>query len=198
MNRPLRILVADDERDTREYLQELLTRLGYQVAAAQTGSQMVELARAAAPDLIVADIKMPDMDGIAAAEIINRERETPVILVSGHHDAALVQRATQQPVMAYLVKPIKQSDVETAVAVAMARFEQYHLAREEAKNLKQALEERKFVERAKGAVMRRLSVGEEEAFRLLRKLSSTQNQKVIDIAQLVLQAEEVFKQLESV
>jgi response regulator NasT len=137
------------------------------------------------------------MDGITATETINRERQTPVILVTAHHDTQLLQRASQQPVMAYLIKPVKQADVEAAVTMAMARFQESRSGRDEAANLKQALEERMQVERAKGAVMHRLAVAEDEAFRRLGKLSSIQNRKLIDVAQLVLQAEEVFKQLEA-
>jgi response regulator NasT len=196
MNRSLRVIVADDERDTREYLQEMLTRLGHQVAVAQTGKQLLELARVSEAELVVADIKMPDMDGIEAAEAINRERKVPFILVSGHHDPELVRRATAQPVMSYLIKPITQSDLETAIPVALARFEQYVEARKETETIKQALEERKLVERAKGAIMRRLHVDEEESFRLLRKMSSTQNRKLPDVARVILQSEEIFADLE--
>jgi response regulator NasT len=193
MNRSLRVLVADDERDTREYLQEMLQRLGHQVVGAQTGRQLVELARGGEPDLLITDIKMPDMDGIDAVAEVNRLRETPAILLTGHHDASLMERATQQLVMAYLIKPVKQSDIEAAIAVALARFEQYRLTRKEANSLKQALEERKLIERAKGAVMRRLSVDEEDAFRRLIRLSMDQNRKLIDSAHTVLQAEEIFQ-----
>jgi AmiR/NasT family two-component response regulator len=132
MNRFLRVLIADDERDTREYLQEMLRRLGHQVVGAQTGRQLVELARVGEPDLIITDIKMPDMDGIDAVAEVNRLRETPAILLADHHDASLLERATQQLVMAYLIKPVKPADIEAAVAVALARFEQYRQARREA------------------------------------------------------------------
>jgi response regulator NasT len=196
MNRSLRVLVADDELDTREFLQEMLTRMGHQVAVAQTGRQLLDLARVSEPELVVADIKMPDMDGIEAAETLNRERKVPFILVSGHHDPDLLRRATAQPVMAYLIKPITQSDLEAAIPVALMRFEQYIEARKETEAVKQALEERKLVERAKGSIMRRLRVDEEESFRLLRKMSSTQNRKLPDVARTILQAEEVFMDLE--
>jgi AmiR/NasT family two-component response regulator len=131
MNQSLRVLVAEDERDTRESLQEMLWRLGHQVLGAQTGRQLVELARAGAPDLIITAIKMPDMDGIDAVAEVNRLRQTPAILLTGHHDASLLERATQQLVMAYLIKPVKPADIEAAVAVALARFEQYRQARRE-------------------------------------------------------------------
>src|SRR5262245_54690079 len=123
MTRALRIALADDERDTREYLTQLLTRLGHQVVSASTGQQLVELAKVGEPDLIITDIKMPDLDGIDAAELINQQRETPAILVTGHHSPELLKRATGTHVMAYLLKPIEPPDVEAAIAVALARFE---------------------------------------------------------------------------
>src|SRR5438874_7811410 len=102
MTQALRIAVADDERDTREYLAQVVTRLGHQVVTAATGQQLAELARVSEPDLIITDIKMPDLDGIDAAELINRQRETPVILVTGHHDPELLKRVAGTYVMAYL------------------------------------------------------------------------------------------------
>jgi response regulator NasT len=198
MNAKLRVLVADDERDTREYLQELLTRLGHDVAVADNGRHLVELAQASPPDLVITDVRMPDMDGLDAAREMNRERPTPVIVISGYHDAELLARAAEQPVMSYLIKPVSEAHVEAAITVAMARAEEHRRARQEASELKQTLEERKVIERAKGAVMRRLGVAEEQAFRLMRKVSSEQNRRMIEVARTILQAEEVFHLLERV
>jgi two-component system, response regulator PdtaR len=198
MSGKLRVLVADDERDTREYLQELLTRLGHEVAVTDNGRHLVEMAHASPPDLVITDVRMPDMDGLEAAREINRERPTPVIVVSGYHDAGLLARAAEQPVMSYLIKPVSESHVEAAITVAMARAEEHRRARQEAHELKQTLEERKVIERAKGAVMRRLGVSEEQAFRLMRKLSSEQNRRMVEVSRTVLQAEEVFHLLERV
>jgi response regulator NasT len=198
MNRPLRILVADDERDTREYLQEMLSRLGHQVAGAANGRQLTDLARHVEPDLVITDIKMPDMDGIDAAREVNREREVPVILVTAHHDAGLLERATADNIMGYLIKPVTPADVESALAVAMARFGQYHQARKEATELRQALEDRKLIERAKGVIMKRTHVGEDEAFRRLRKVASDGNLRLADGARKVMAAEEVFQRMEAV
>src|SRR5947209_17015870 len=112
MTRPLRIAVADDERDMREYLQELLPRLGHQVAGlAKSGKELVELCREAKPDLIIADIRMPDLDGVAASSAVNRERPTPAILISAYQDAELLAKANNDHVMAYLVKPVREPDL---------------------------------------------------------------------------------------
>jgi response regulator NasT len=146
---------------------------------------------------VVTDIKMPDMDGIEASLAVNREREVPVILVSAHHDAELLVRAGTDHIMAYLIKPVKPVDVEVAVNMAMVRFEQFRAVRREAADLRQALEDRKVIERAKGILMRRVKLEEQEAFRRLRKLASDQNRKLVDVAHAVLKAEEIFHALES-
>jgi len=194
----LRIAVADDEADTREYLQDILKRLGHQVMLAQTGRQLADQCKLVNPDLIVTDIKMPDMDGIDAAIAVNRERETPVILISAHASAEFLRRAGEHPIMCYLIKPVKPADVENAVKLAMARFGQFHLVRKEAQDLRRALEDRKLIERSKGIVMRRLCVDEQESFQRMKRFASNNNRKLADVAQTILDAEEIFHQLEAV
>jgi response regulator NasT len=192
--RPLRIAIADDERDTREFFQELLPRLGHQVAAsAETGRQLADQCQATAPDLVITDIKMPDMDGIQAAEEVNRSHQVPVILVSAHHDAELIVRAGVDHIMAYLIKPVKQGDLETAIYLAMMRFDHFQKLIQEAADLRQALEDRKLIERAKGIIMKRARLDEPEAFRRLQKLACDRNQKIVECARIVLAAEEAFQ-----
>jgi len=195
MSPALKIAVADDEPYMRDYLRELLPRLGHEVVVAEGGRQLVELCRAFPPDLVVTDIKMADLDGIQAAEAINRDREVPVILVSAHHDPALRGRAMQDHVMAYLVKPVKQPDLEAAIDLARLRFGHYQALRKESNDLRQALEDRKVIERAKGAIMERLRVGEEDAFHRMRRLASERNLKLVEVARQVVAAEEVFRVL---
>jgi response regulator NasT len=197
-NHNLRLVIADDDPEIRAYFQELLSRLGHQVVVAETGRQLVEQCRVLEPDLVIADIMMPDLDGLEAAQAINRHKETPVILVSAHHDAGLLERASTGPIMAYLTKPVKQADVETAIRLARVRFEQFQALRQEAADLRQALEDRKLIERAKGVVGRRLGLDEQESFTRLRKLASNRNWKLVEVAQAVLRAEEVFHLLDKV
>jgi response regulator NasT len=126
MTRPLRIAVADDEPDMRDYFQKCLPRLGHKVVAvASNGRELVEQCRACRPDLVITDIKMPELDGIEAAIEIYRERPVPVILVSAYHDAALVERAEADHILGYLVKPLKQADLEPVIGLAVRRFEQF-------------------------------------------------------------------------
>ena len=190
----LRIAVADDEPDMRDYFRKVLPRLGHQVvAAAENGKQLVELCHTTHPDLVITDIRMPDMDGIDAAAVIYRERPLPVILVSAFHDSGLIERAEADHVLGYLVKPIKQADLEPVIALAMRRFQQFQALFQEAANLRQALEDRKIIERAKGLVMKKGGYDEHEAFRRLQKLASDKNRKLVDIANMIVTSEEAFQ-----
>jgi response regulator NasT len=152
MSARLRIVVADDEPDMRKYFQKLLPRLGHQVlAAASTGHELVERCRDLKPDLILTDIKMPDMDGIEAAAQICRERPVPVILVSACHDPARIERTQTDHVLGYLAKLIKSADVEPVIALAMGRFEQA-----------QALEDRKPIRWIRSGWLRREPIDHHE------------------------------------
>jgi AmiR/NasT family two-component response regulator len=200
MNAPatgLRIAVADDERDMRLFFQELLPHMGHEVVVnAETGRQLVEQCRVMRPDAVITDIKMPDMDGIEAATAINREREIPVVLVSAHQEAELLARSGAEHIMAYLVKPVKPADLQAALMLAVLRFEQYQRVRAEAAGLRQALEDRKLIEQAKGAVMQRLRLNEAESYQRMRKLASKHNWKLIDLARHLLEADRILKELE--
>ena len=193
MSRSLKIAVADDERDMRDYFQKILPLLGHQVVAvAETGKELVDKCGSTQPDLVITDIKMPDMDGIDAAARIYKQYAVPVILVSAYHDPEFIRRAEADHILAYLVKPIKQADLEPAIAIAMRRFEQFRALRKETSDLKQALEDRKVIEKAKGILMKKAGLDEHDAFRRLQKLASDKNRKLIDIAQTILTAEEAF------
>jgi response regulator NasT len=193
----LRIAVADDQPDMCESYRQLLTGMGHEVVAtARTGHELVECCRAAQPDLVITDIRMPGLDGIAAADLLCEERPTAVILVSAYSDPDVVERAEASQAMTYLVKPVRPEDLGPAIALTLRQFEQCQALRQEADNLRQALDDRKVIERAKGVVMKRVGVGEEEAFRRLKKLASDQNHKLVEIARTVLAAEEKFRELE--
>jgi response regulator NasT len=193
MSRSLRIAVADDEPDMRDYFRTILPDLGHEVVAvAEDGAGLVAACRESKPDLVITDIKMPDMDGIEAAGRIYRDAPVPVILVSAYHDPEFIRRAEADHVLAYLVKPIKQADLEPAIAIAMRRFEQFQALRKESADLRQALEDRKVIERAKGILMKKAGLDEAAAFRRLQKLASDKNRKLVDIAQSILTAEEAL------
>lgn len=194
MSRSLRIVIADDEADLRDYLQETLSVLGHAVVGvATTGQELVEKARATQPDLVVTDIKMPELDGIDAAIEICRDGPIPIILVSAYHDDELLSRASESHVLAYLVKPIEKQDLGTAISIVMRRFEQFQDLRREAADLRQAMEDRKIIERAKGILMQRAGISEDEAYRRLNKAARDGNRKLRDVAQEILTAEDLFR-----
>jgi response regulator NasT len=194
MSVSLRIVIADDEQDMRDYFRKLLPRLGHQVVAeAQTGRELVVLCQLHKPDLVITDIKMPDMDGIDAATQIYTERPVPIILVSAYHDAELIARAEADHILGYLVKPIKQTDLAPTIALATRRFEQFEALRKEAADLRQALEDRKVIERAKGILMKRGGLDEQESFRRLQKMASERSQKLVEIARMVVATEQVWQ-----
>jgi response regulator NasT len=135
MTQPLRIVVADDEPDMRDYFRKILPRLGHQVvAAAADGTELVARCRELHPDLVITDVKMPGLDGIDAAVYLYKEEPVPVILVSAYHDPELIRRAEADHIMGYLVKPIKQADLEPTIVLALRRFQQLQ-------QLRQALED---------------------------------------------------------
>mgnify|MGYP001420222306 CR=1 FL=1 len=193
MTRPLKIAVADDEPDMREYFEKILPHMGHEVVAVcEDGKQLVEQAQATHPDLIITDIKMPKLDGIEAANIIAAECPLPVILVSGYLDPELIRRAEDDHVLAYLVKPIKRNDLEASIAIAMRRFEQFQQLRSESTNLAQAYEDRRLIERAKSALMKLGNLDEQSAFVRLQKIAIQKQLRLVDVARSVLLTAEVI------
>lgn len=142
MKQSLRIAVADDERDMRDFYRRILGLLGHHVVAVvENGRELVEHCLRERPDLVITDVNMPEMDGIEAAVAICREMPLPVILVTAYHDAALIERAENDHVIAYLVKPVGRKDLEPAIALAMRRFAQWKQLQDEADALRRRLNE---------------------------------------------------------
>jgi AmiR/NasT family two-component response regulator len=177
---------------------ETLARLGYDICTVVgTGQQLLEQCRLLRPDLVITGMKLPDEDISAAAEEMCREHPVPIILVTADHDAALLQRALANPyVLGCLFQPIKETDWGPAITLARRHFERLQSLQREVAELRQALEERKLVERAKGWVMRYVGLDEREAFCQLRKLANDQNRKLVEVAQEIVAAAEVFQQME--
>lgn len=193
MNVPLRIAVADDEVDMQEYFQEVLTEHGHQVVAVvSNGQQLVAACEEHRPDLVITDIQMPQMDGLEAAREIYQRWPIPVIVVTGHRDTSLIDRAGRYHVMAYLVKPIKESDIEPAISIAVRRFQEFQSLHSEAASLRQALADRKVIERAKGLLMAKGKLDEPTAFRRLQKLASDKNKRLVEVAEMIILADEAF------
>jgi|HubBroStandDraft_1064217.scaffolds.fasta_scaffold91571_2 two-component system, response regulator PdtaR len=189
----LRVAVADDDPAILEFVRDLLEGMGHTVTAScSTGQELIDACATSPPDLIVTDVKMPGVDGIEAATTINRRQATPVILVTSFGETELISRALRTSVLAYLIKPIKQIDLEVAVAVAIRRFREHRAVCDMAAALRQSLEERKQVERAKGVLMRRGRLGEEEAYKRLQKISKENSRKLPETARMVIAIDREF------
>lgn len=168
----MRILIAEDETIIRLDLRALLEQAGFDVCAeAKDGEEAVALARTLEPDLALLDVKMPKLDGIDAARRILEERPIPIVMVTAYGEAELVSRAVEAGVFGYLVKPFRETDLLPAIATAQARHEELATLREEADSLAEALAARKAIERAKGLLMEREGLTEQDAFARLRKAS---------------------------
>ncbi len=184
-----RIIVADDESIIRMDLREMLTNLGYLVVGeAGDGQSTVNLAWELRPDIVIMDIKMPDMDGIEAARILTQERLAPVLLLSAYSQQDLVQRAQEAGVASYLVKPFRESDLTPAIEVALARFNEFRALEKEIDDLKETLETRKAVERAKGILMEKQNMNEAEAFRRIQKMSMNNRKPMKAVAEAIILA----------
>jgi len=190
---PLRILIADDESIRMMSLRKQLVTLGHRVIAeASNGEEAAALAATTQPDLAILDIKMPVMDGIEAAQQITRSRPIPIILLTAYNEAELVERAAQANISAYLMKPVAEEDLLPAITLALIRFRQFEALRREVSDLREALEARKIIERAKGILVRRLDLTEEEAFRRLQKQSQDSNRKLAEVAEAIVMADRLL------
>ncbi len=168
----MRVLVAEDETIIRLDLKDLLERSGFEVCAeARDGEEAVALARSERPDVAIMDVKMPKLDGIEAARRILDERPIPIVMLTAYGQDELVQRAAEAGVFGYLVKPFREQDLLPAIRTARARHEELAALREEAESLAEALAARKAIERAKGLLMTKENLSEQEAFQRLRKAS---------------------------
>jgi response regulator NasT len=186
----LRILIADDESLRVMSLRGQLETLGHKVVAeASNGKEAVRLAEELRPDLAILDIKMPEMDGIEAARQITAVRPIPIILLTAYSERELAERAASANVSAYLMKPVSEQDLLPAIALAVSRFKEFQALHQEVDDLREALETRKLVERAKGILMRRLNLTEEEAFRRMQRRSQNENKKLAEIAQAIITAD---------
>src|SRR5215211_713393 len=187
-----RILIADDESLIRLDLKEMLSHLGYDVVAeVGDGGTAIELSRKLKPDLVIMDIKMPEVDGIAAAEELTRSKIAPVVLLTAYSDQGLVERAKDAGVVGYVVKPFRETELMPVIELCMARFAEFRSLESEVGKLEEALEARKLIERAKGVLMEVHGLRESEAFHRIRKTSMDARKSMREVAEAILLTHEM-------
>jgi len=190
----LRVLIADDDTLARQSLKEQVESLGHQVVGeAANGKQALDLAARLKPDLAILDVKMPGTDGLEAARGITEHDRVPVIVLTAFDDEEFVEEANHAGVLAYLLKPTDVKRLKAASGIALSRFHELETLRGEVEDLKQALETRKLVERAKGILMDRLGLNEADAFKRLQKKARDTNRKLGDVARAVIEANELMQ-----
>ena len=183
----MRVLVCEDETIIRLDLCQLLESAGLTVVGeARDGTEAVRLAEALTPDIILMDVRMPELDGVEAARRILAERQVPIVMVTAFAERDIVQQASEAGAFGYLVKPFRQDDILAAITTAQARSTELAHARNEAKSLGEALETRKVVERAKGMLMTAENISEPDAYARMRSASQRTGQPMKAIAEALL------------
>ena len=189
----LKAIIAEDEQLTRTIIRARLEKLGHTVVEeVGDGARAVEAARLHKPDFIIMDIKMPEMDGIEAARQILNETPCAILFLSSFNEQELVEQASETGALAYLMKPFRKEDLAPALAIAMQRFKKIQSQAGEIENLKETLETRKIIERAKGILMDRHHMSEEEAFKRIHFQARNQNKKMREIAQSIITAADLI------
>jgi len=188
----LRVLIADDDPIIRLDLKQMLENLDYEVVAeAGDGHQAIDLARENKPDICILDVRMPNLDGIDAVNVISDENIAPTILLTAYSDRDLVDRAKAAGVFAYLVKPFKPSDLPPAIEVARSRYEQNIALNREVLSLQDRLETRKLVDRAKGILQEEHKITEAEAYRRIQLQSMNLRKTMKEVAEAIIMAKSV-------
>ena len=185
----LRIVIADDEPITRMDVREMLQEAGHVVVAeAGDGETAIALVRSHHPDLVLLDVKMPVLDGLAAARVIHRERLAPVLLLTAYSQVEIIEQAKESGVLGYLVKPIRESDLLPMVEVVSAKHREFTDLEREVHELKDALETRKVVDRAKGILMETQGLSEAAAYRRIQQLSMEGRSSMRKVAEGIIAA----------
>ena len=185
----LRIVIADNESLIRLDIREMLEDAGHEVVGeAVNGRKAVELTRQHRPDLVLMDIKMPEMDGITAAGKIYADKIAPVILLTAFSQPDIVDKAKDSGVLGYLVKPVQESQLFPAIEIALSRWQEMQGLEDELEKLKDSLETRKMVDRAKGIIMAAHKLGEQEAYRRMQQYAMQKRVPLKDVAQSIIRA----------
>ena len=188
----VKVIIADDEPLTRLDLKATLEELGHRVIGeADEGRQALALARALRPDLVILDIMMPGQNGLEVAQALYQESLAPVILLTGYAEEDMIARADAAGVLAYLRKPFRKEDLPPAIVLALGRHRERRLLAEEIESLKDKIEARKLMGRAKALLMERYNLTEREAFHRIQSQSQTLQKPPQDIARAIITASEI-------
>lgn len=182
-----RVLVVEDESITRMDIAMMLEDNGYEVIAqASNGEVALEKAFSLNPDLIIMDIKMPKLNGLKASEIISKKLHTPILILTAYSQREYIERAKQANIMGYLVKPITEASLIPAVEIALKQAENANSYREQVQNINKQLQERKIVEKAKGIIMKKFNVPEDDAYKKMRKISMNKQVTLEKVAKHII------------
>lgn len=186
-----KIVIADDEPITRMDMREMLEEEGYNVVAeASDGFDAIELSKRHSPDLIIMDIKMPLLDGLSAAKIILKQGLAgEVILLSAYNDKTFIEKAKEAGVIGYLVKPVDNKSLITTIEVSLSRCKELKEAEKKVEVLEKKLESRKIIEKAKGKIMEKLNISEEDAYKHIRNISMKKRVSMEQVAQIIIMSE---------
>jgi len=189
-----RIVIIDDSLGSRSALRKALVRLGFQVTAeGASGPEAVRLVRELNPDVLFLAVGLPEIDGLSAAAQILEAHPLPIIILTSQLNPELIHRAKEVGVMAYMVKPLREEELLPTIELAVSRFEEFTVLRKENEDLKRTLEGRKLIERAKGVLMEREKISEQQAFARIQKASMNTRRSMAEIAQAILLSEEVAR-----
>jgi response regulator NasT len=187
----LRILIAEDDPLVAVTLQDQLRELDHDVVAvASDGEEAITLTREMQPDLALLDIKMPNRDGISAAQVIHGEQHIPIVMLTAYSDRSLVLRAAEAGVLTYLLKPVALNELSAALKLAIARHREQALLEQEVAKLEDQLAERELIDQAKTILIKRLGLSENEAYARMRQHAREKRIKMAQVAQTIITAEE--------
>jgi AmiR/NasT family two-component response regulator len=187
-----RVLIVDDEPVIRLDLRTMLEAMGHEVVGeADNGVDALQLARTLQPDLVIADIMMPEMDGIELSRRLAKERIAPVLILTAYSEPEMVAGADRAGVLAYLIKPFREADLAPAIQVAVSRYRELRALEAQNLNLAQEIQARRRIGRAKRVLMQQLGLSEEEAFRRLQQTAEQTGKSLAEVAEAILLAYQV-------
>lgn len=193
-----RVLIVDDEPVIRLDLRTMLESMGHEVVGeADNGVDALQLARSLQPDLVIADIMMPGMDGVELSRQLAKERIAPVLVLTAYSEPEMVMGADRAGVLGYLVKPFREADLAPAIQVAVSRYRELRALEAQNLNLAQEIQARRRIGRAKRVLMQQLKLSEEEAFRRLQQTAEQTGKPLADVAEAILLAYQIQPENES-